>query len=309
MLSHERRQPTLGRKPSHPDGVIDHVTGVVDDILDAHVDIRVEPCSAPPPGNTPAGEARACSSRRTRSEPASCVCAPDRRRTRASTHVSRRLRRPGETDPGGALRPGAAPGRRLRHAHSEGHRPHGEQSRTSHCACDMNIRPAGRMPWPMVQECGGLVRAAPVAGTFSPGRRRVGVTMETMEGDLAITPSSWASMGRRRRSKRCIGPPKRPSAEGARSRRRPRGRCLPRSTRTTGSPAAHPSRQRLGRPRRCHRLGRGGRRGPAGRLSSLDHRRRCAGPAAGLAMPISSWSDRGSRRLPGLRWARSASAA
>ena len=42
MLSHECRQPAFGRHPSHQHGVVNHAAGIVDDVLDAEVDVRAE---------------------------------------------------------------------------------------------------------------------------------------------------------------------------------------------------------------------------------------------------------------------------
>ena len=41
-LPDQRRQPPVGREPAHQDCAVDDVAGVVDDILDAEVDVRAE---------------------------------------------------------------------------------------------------------------------------------------------------------------------------------------------------------------------------------------------------------------------------
>ena len=63
-LTHQDRQLAVGRETPHQHRVVHHPTGVVEDVLDAQVDVRAEPSgSAPPHGHTPRRAVRACSSR------------------------------------------------------------------------------------------------------------------------------------------------------------------------------------------------------------------------------------------------------
>ena len=112
VLGDERGQAAIRRHAPHQDRVVDHPPRVVDDLLDAEVDVRAEPpVQLDLLATDQLAALRRARGRRRRTAPASCACARGRRRTRATTRGSRRARHPAVTGRAGAPRRAGASGR------------------------------------------------------------------------------------------------------------------------------------------------------------------------------------------------------
>ena len=95
VLLHQRRQTAISRHAPHHDRVVDHLARLVEDLLDAEVDIAAEPTVELDFLATDRLAAlRRARGRRRRTAPASCACARDPRRRRVRRCGSRRSRHP-----------------------------------------------------------------------------------------------------------------------------------------------------------------------------------------------------------------------